>query len=287
MLDLELLRSFVSVVDAGGFTRAGERVHRTQSTVSQQIKRLEDDIGQPLLNRSGKDVTPTEAGERLLSYARRLLALAEEARDVMTRPGHKGAVRLGVPEDFAAYRLTKLLAAFARSHPSLRLDVRADQSTYLKRDLERGDLDLALFKRAAGEKGGIAVWPERVHWVTSKSHPNQAKAGSVPLIGYPTGCLYRARAIHALETTGRTWHMAYTSSSLAAIQAAVAAGMGLSILSEMAIQSDHRVLTAKEGFSPIDRTEVALVASPDASPATLRLADRLAEFCNTVQAKAA
>src|SRR5947209_11460925 len=80
MLDLELLRSFVSVVDAGGFTRAGERVHRTQSTVSQQIKRLEDDVGQPLLNRTGKDVTPTEAGERLLSYARRLLALAEEAR---------------------------------------------------------------------------------------------------------------------------------------------------------------------------------------------------------------
>ena len=288
MLDLELLRSFVSVVDAGGFTRAGERVHRTQSTVSQQIKRLEDDIGQPLLKRSGKDVTPTEAGERLLSYARRLLALAEEARDVMTRPGgHEGAVRLGVPEDFAAYRLAKLLAAFSRSHPALRLDVRADQSTYLKRDLERGDLDLALFKRDAGEKGGIAVWPERVYWVTSKSHPVQAKAGSVPLIGYPPGCLYRARAIHALESSGRTWHMAYSSSSFAAIQAAISAGMGLSILSEMAIQADHRVLTAKDGFSPIDRTEVALVASPDASPATLRLADRLAEFCDAVQAKAA
>ena len=287
MLDLELLRSFVSVVDSGGFTRAGERVHRTQSTVSQQIKRLEDDVGQPLLDRSGKDVTPTEAGERLLPYARRLLSLAEEARDVIARPGHEGAVKLGVPEDFAAYRLAKLLAAFSRSHPSLRLDVRADQSTYLKRDLERGDLDLALFKRAAGEKGGIAVWPERVHWVTSKSHPRHTSKGTVPLIGFPTGCLYRAGAIHALESAGRTWHMAYTSSNLSGIQAAVAAGMGLSILSEMAIQSDHRVLTAKDGFKPIDRTEVALVASPDASAATLRLADRLAEFCNNVQAKAA
>jgi DNA-binding transcriptional LysR family regulator len=287
MLDLDLLRSFVSVVDAGGFTRAGERVHRTQSTVSQQIKRLEDDIGQPLLNRSGKDVIPTEAGERLLSYARRLLALAEEARDVLTRPGHEGAVRLGVPEDFAAYRLAKLLATFSRSHPGLRLDVRADQSIDLRRDLERGDLDLALFKRDAGEKGGIAVWPERVHWVTSKSHPIHAATGSVPLIGFPTGCLYRARAIHALESAGRTWHTAYTSSSLAGIQAAVAAGMGLSILSEMSIQADHRVLTARDGFAPIERTEVALVASPEASPATLRLADRLAEFCNNVQAKAA
>ena len=287
MLDLELLRSFVSVVDSGGFTRAGERVHRTQSTVSQQIKRLEDDVGQPLLNRNGKDVTPTEAGERLLSYARRLLALAEEARDVVARPESEGAVRLGVPEDFAAYRLAKLLAAFSRSHPGLRLDVRADQSTYLKRDLERGELDLALFKRAAGEKGGIAVWPERVHWVTSKSHPRDTRTGSVPLIGFPTGCLYRAGAIHALESAGRSWHMTYTSSNLAGIQAAVAAGMGLSILSEIAIQADHRVLTARDGFAPIDRTEVALVAAPDASPATLRLADRLAEFCSTVQAKAA
>jgi DNA-binding transcriptional LysR family regulator len=291
MLDLELLRSFVSVVDAGGFTRAGERVHRTQSTVSQQIKRLEDDLGQVLLHRSGKDVAPTEAGERLLSYARRLLSLAEEARDVVGRPGDGGAVKIGIPEDFAAYRLAKLLASFSRSHPELRMDVRADQSTYLKRDLERGDLDLALLKRDASEKGGIArsiaSWPERVHWVTSKSHPRDTRIGSVPLIGFPAGCLYRSRAIHALESAGRAWHMAYTSSSLAGIQAAVAAGMGLSILSEMAIQADHRVLTAKDGFAPIDKTEVALVASPDASPATLRLADRLAEFCDDVQAKAA
>src|SRR6266700_1706559 len=286
MLDLELLRSFVSVVEAGGFTRAGERVHRTQSTVSQQIKRLEDDIGQPLLNRNGKDVTPTEAGARLLSYARRLLSLAEEARDVVTRPGNEGAVRLGIPEDFAAYRLAKLLAAFSRSHPGLRLDVRADQSVYLRRDLERGELDLALLKRDASEKGGIASWPERVHWVTSKIHPRDTTDGSVPLIGFPSGCLYRARAIHALESAGRAWHMAYTLSSLAGIQAAVAAGMGLSILSEMAIQADHRVLAAKDGFAPIDRTELALVASPNASPATLRLADRLAEFCAGV-AKAA
>jgi DNA-binding transcriptional LysR family regulator len=275
------------VVDAGGFTRAGERVHRTQSTVSQQIKRLEEDIGQPLLARNGKEVTPTEAGERLLSYARRLLSLAEEARDVLTQPGTEGAVRLGIPEDFAAYRLAKLLASCTRTRPGLRLHVRADQSLTLRRDLERGELDLALLKRDAGEKGGIAMWPERVHWVTSKSHPIDLSISSLPLIGFPGGCLYRARAIHALESAGRGWHMSYTSSSLAGIQAAVAAGMGLSILSEMSIQADHRVLTAKDGFAPIDKTELALVAAPNANPATLRLAERLAEFCDKVQAKAA
>src|SRR6202007_3022417 len=137
--------------------------------------------------------------------------------------------------------------------------------------------DLALFKREAGGKDAIAIWPEEVHWVTSKSHPVDVNVSSIPLIGFPLGCLYRAGAIHALETAGRAWHMSYMSSSLAGIQAAVAAGMGLSILSEMSIQADHRVLTARDGFAPIDKTEVALLASPDAGPATLRLADRLAE----------
>ncbi|WP_047307714.1 LysR family transcriptional regulator [Rhodopseudomonas palustris] len=287
MLDLELLRSFVSVVEAGGFTRAGERVHRTQSTVSQQIKRLEDDLGRQLLDRSGKDVIPTEAGERLLSYARRLLALAEEARDVVARPGNEGAVRLGIPEDFALYRLPRLLGSFSRARPGLRLDVRADQSLNLKRDLERGDLDLALLKRETGGSGAIAVWPERVYWVNSTNHPCNAKASSVPLIFFPGGCLYRTRAIHAIETTGRRWHMAYTSSSLAGIQAAVAAGLGLSILSEISIQADHRKLTARDGFPPIDRTELALIAGPQASPATLRLAETLAEFCDQIHAKVA
>jgi len=287
MFDLDLLRSFVSVVDAGGFTRAGERVHRTQSTVSQQVKRLEDDVGKPLLNRIGKQVTLTEDGERLLSYARRILALAEEARDVVARPDTEGAVRLGLPEDFAAYRLTRLLASFARSSPGLRLDIRVAQSVNLRRDLDRGDLDLALHKRDAGSKGGIAVWPERLHWVTSRSHPIAADVRSIPLIFFPTGCLYRTRAIHAIEAAGRAWHMAYTSSSLTGIQAAVAAGLGLSILPAIAVQPEHQVLTATAGFAPIDKTELALVAAPDASPATLRLATRLAEYCDEVQAKAA
>src|SRR5215470_2635079 len=128
MLDLDLLRSFVSVVDTGGFTRAGERVHRTQSTVSQQIRRLEESLGYPLLHRNGKRATPTERGERLVSYARRILALEQEARDVVARPDSDGVVRLGIPEDFAAYRLTELLSDFARSRPGLRLDVRCGLS---------------------------------------------------------------------------------------------------------------------------------------------------------------
>src|SRR5579875_3284971 len=171
MLDIELLRSFVSVIDAGGFTRAGERVHRTQSTVSQQIKRLEDSVGRPLLVRNGKQAIPTEEGERLLSYARRILALEQEARDIVARPVVEGVVRLGIPEDFAAYRLVELLSDYVRSRPTLRLDVRSGLSATLRAALDRGELDVALVKRNAGDGPCLAAWPERLQWVTSRKHP--------------------------------------------------------------------------------------------------------------------
>jgi DNA-binding transcriptional LysR family regulator len=287
MLDLDLLRSFVSVVDAGGFTRAGERVHRTQSTVSQQIRRLEETFGRPLLHRNGKHATPTEEGERLLSYARRILALAEEARDVVARPASDGVVRLGIPEDFAANRLAKVLSKFARSRPGLRLDVRCDLSVKLRSDLEHGELDLALMKRDAGETGAIAAWPENLNWVTSRGHPVDPRRDPVPLAVFPQGCLYRNRAIHALESAGRAWHIAYTSPNFAGIQAAVSAGLGVSILPETSLLADHRVLQRKDGFPAFPNTELALVAAPDASPATRRLADLLADFCAGADPRAA
>jgi DNA-binding transcriptional LysR family regulator len=281
MLDLDLLRSFVSVVDTGGFTRAGERVHRTQSTVSQQIRRLEDELGYPLLDRSGKQATPTEAGERLVSYARRILALAQEAREAVAQPSGDGLVRLGIPEDFAAYRLTELLSDFARSRPGLRLDVRCGLSVAMRQALERGELDLALFKRDAGERGGIAAWPERLAWVTSREHTVALDRDPLPLVMCEQGCLYRARMIHAAETAGRAWHIAYASSNLVGIQAAVSAGLGVSILPEAAVLPTHRALSHADGFAPISNTEIALVAAANPSPATRRLADMLAAFCET------
>lgn len=279
MMDIGLLRSFVSVVDAGGFTRAGERVHRTQSTVSQQIKRLEDMLGRPLLERNGKQATLTEEGERLLSYARRILALEQEARDVVARPVTDGIVRLGIPEDFAAYRLPELLSDFAHSRPTLRLDVRCGLSVAHQRALERGELDLALYKRNAGPGGAIAAWPERLHWVTSRKNPVDLDREPVPLAVAEQGCLYRERLIHTLETAGRTWRVAYTSPNLAGIQAAVSVGLGVSILPEIAIGPEHRVIEPKRGFTPITDTEMVLVAADNASPATRRLAELLAEFC--------
>jgi DNA-binding transcriptional LysR family regulator len=281
MLDLELLRSFVSVIDAGGFTRAGERVHRTQSTVSQQIRRLEGEVGSPLFHRDGKRVRPTEEGERLLSYARRILALAEEACDVVSRPSGEGVVRLGLPEDFVAYHLTEMLSEFARSKPDLRLDVRCGKSERMRRALERRELDLALLKRDAAETGGIASWREGLRWVGSRRRPVDSR-DPLPLAVFEQGCLYRSRAIHALEMVGRSWHITYTSPSILAIQAAVSAGLGIGILPETAILPEHTVLAAEAGFPPITDTALALVAAPEVSTAARRLAEALVDFCSSL-----
>ena len=283
MLEIDLLRSFVSVVDAGGFTRAGERVHRTQSTVSQQIKRLEDTVGRPLLERNGKQAKLTDEGERLISYARRILALEQEARDVVARPVTDGVVRLGLPEDFAAYRLPELLYDFKRARPTLRLDVRCGLSVSLQRWLDAGELDVALLKREAGLPGAIATWPERLQWVTSHEHPIDLRQDPVPLAVAEQGCLYRNHLIHSLEAAGRGWHVAYTSPNLHGIQAAVSAGLGVSILSDLAVLPEHRVIAAAEGFQPILKTELVLVAGENPSPATQRLADMLVDFCTSVK----
>lgn len=282
MLDIELLRSFVSVVDAGGFTRAGERVHRTQSTVSQQIKRLEESVGRPLLVRNGKQATPTEEGERLLTYARRILALEQEARDVVARPVIDGVVRLGLPEDFAAYRLVELLSDYVRGRPSLRLDVRSGLSATNRAALERGELDVALLKRKANSGGCLASWPERLQWVTSRRHPIDLTRDPVPLAVSEQGCLYRDSLIHALEAAGRTWHIAYTSPNLSGIQAAVAVGLGIAILPDVAITPEHRIVDTK-GFTPIVHTELALVVSETASPAARKVAELIADLCNTLR----
>jgi len=281
MLDLELLRSFVSVVDTGGFTRAGERVHRTQSTVSQQIRRLEETLGYPLLHRNGKQqATPTEQGERLLAYSRRILALEQEAREVLAQPAGDGVVRLGIPEDFAAYRLPELLSDFTRSRPGLRLDVRCGLSVTMRRALERGEIEIAIYKRDAGESGSVvAAWPEQLEWVASRKRPPSLDRDPLPLVMSEQGCLYRDRMIHAIESAGRSWHMAYTSPNLPGIQAAVSAGLGVSILPAVAILPDHRVLKRAEGFPRVTNTEVALNTAADASPATRSLAEVLAGFC--------
>ncbi|RYB02277.1 LysR substrate-binding domain-containing protein [Lichenibacterium ramalinae] len=272
-LDLDLLRTFVAVVDAGGFTRAAERVHRTQSTVSQQIRKLEDDLGRRLIDRAGAVPSVTEEGEMLLGYARRLLAIAAEARDALREPGLRPVLRLGVPEDFAGRRLTDLLSGFARACPELRLDTTSGWSVELRRLLEAGDLDLSLIKREAGEGPCLARWPERLAWVSGRDA--DLGADPVPLALFPQGCVYRARAIAAVEARGRRWRVAFVGQGLAGVQAAVASGLGIGLLPTDAVVATHRRLDSAQGFADPEPTELALVARGGRPP---DVAGRLARF---------
>lgn len=286
MFDLDLLKAFVSVVDAGGFTRAGERVHRTQSTVSQQIRRLEEQAGHDLLVRGPRAVTLTPEGERLMAYARRILALSAEARAALAEAG-AGVVRLGIPEDFAVAALTGLAADFGRRHPSVRLSVRCALSCELAADLERGDLDLALMKReaptssAGGEARVVASWPERLVWVAGAAFtpPEAGLGAALPLVAFPQGCLYRNRAIHALEQAGRDWRIAYESPNLLGIEAALAGGLGVALLERRAVSS-HRILGAAEGLPAVAPTALVLGVAARPTAAASALAEAVAGLCD-------
>ncbi len=269
-LDLDLLRSFVAVVDVGGFTRAGARVHRTQSTVSQQIRKLEEDLGRRLLDRAGGLVVPTEDGEVLLGYARRLLAISAEARAALNDSGHRAVVRLGVPEDFAGRPLTDLLSGFARSCPHIRLDTTSGWSAALRRALDADDLDLSLVKRDVDDSRCLARWPERLTWVCGRTA--DLAADPLPLALFPQGCIYRHRAVEAVESLSRRWRVAYVGQGLAGVQAAIASGIGVGLLTEDTVQTDHRRLGQHDGFPDPPPSELALIAG------SLRLPNPVAEL---------
>jgi DNA-binding transcriptional LysR family regulator len=216
MLDLELLNTLVCVVDEGSFTRAGERVHRTQSTVSQQIRKLEGTVGRALLvrDRTGNHVTATEHGELLAHYARRLLALSREAEDALTSDVALEPVRIGVPEDFDARRMSAMLSGFVKTQPGVRLETVSGMSADLQRRLAAGEVEIALVKREPGSGECLASWPESLVWV--KGEGVELTDEPVPLALFPQGCVYRQRAIRSLDKARRRWRVAFGSHSLTA-----------------------------------------------------------------------
>ena len=260
MLDLELLHTFVAVVEAGGFTRAAARIHRTQSTISQQIRRLEEDVGCQLLHRDRTkgSLALTDQGEIFLGYARRLISLSKDAREAMRRPNATAIVRLGVPEDFAVGKLTSLLSGFACEFPQIRLDTTSAWTGELRRLLDEGELDLSLIKRDAGEGRCLARWPERLAWVAGRGF--DPAGDPVPLALFPQGCIYRRRAVETIETLGRSWRVAYVGQGLAGVQAAVSSGIGISLLATDTVPDDHRRLGREDGFPDPAPTELALLA---------------------------
>jgi len=176
---------------------------------------------------------------------------------LVRKPTAPKTVRLGVPEDFAGRRLIDLLSGFSAASPQIRLDTTSGWSVELRRQLDAGEIDLALIKREAGDGPCLASWTEELVWVGSANH--SVHSDPVALAVFPVGCIYRERAIHAMEAEGRRWRIAYTSQGLMGVQAAVASGLGISLLPIEAVLSEHRKLEAFEGFQTQRGSELALV----------------------------
>lgn len=256
ILDLDLLRALVTIADAGGFTRAGEILGRTQSTISLQLKKLESRVGRPLFIRNAHGLKPTPAGETLLVHARRILALHDDAVANFAEPELEGEVRLGTPEDFATTHLPHVLAEFARSHPRVALNVVCDLTLNLMRGFAAGRFDLVLVKREPkGASLGTKVWREPLVWAAA---PGARYTAAVPLVLSPEPCVYRKRALVALARARKTTRIAYTSPSLAGVQAAVQAGLGVTVLPREMVPARLLILGARDGFPVLADTEIAL-----------------------------
>ncbi len=276
-LDPVLLRSFVAIADAGSLTRAGERLRLAQPTVSLQVKRLEQALGHRLLDRSPHGLRLTAEGEMLLGYARRILALQEEALARLSEPGVSGTVRLGTPEDFATTHLPGVLAAFARAHPRVALEVTTDLTLHLIARFSAGEFDLVLVKREpAGPTEGMRVWREPLVWACAAPLAAVfAQQAALPLVVSPHPCVYRRRAIRTLDRHGRGWRIAYTSTSLAGAQAAVRAGLGVAVLPKEMVPPDFLVLDEAAGAPDLADTEIALMLATPAPPPAERLAQHM------------
>ncbi|MBU0790427.1 MAG: LysR family transcriptional regulator, partial [Gammaproteobacteria bacterium] len=221
-------------VDAGSFTLAADRLSMTQSTISQQLARLEETVGQVLVDRAARPIQPTAAGERLLGYTRRILALQEEAASALRDPAGTVSLRIGVPEDLVSAPMAQAFADFARRHREIHLDVTAGLSRDLIRHYRAGELDIVIAKEPAASPDHRASFPEAMAWFESADAP-QAWPNPLPLVAFPPGGLYREAMFERVEQEQLRWYIAFTGNSLHNVLVAVEAGLGLSLLPRNAV----------------------------------------------------
>jgi DNA-binding transcriptional LysR family regulator len=274
-IDIDLLRAFVTVAETRSVSRAAERLLRNQSTVSVQLKRLESVIGAVVLDRTPRGVRLTHDGELLLPYALRILALNDEVMARVKEPQVAGHVRLGTPEDFATTYLPGVLADFAQSYPLVTLEVRCDLTRRLTERFHGGEFDIVLVKREprARSEGGVRVWREPLVWVAAAGFA-VSRLEALPLVVSPDPCVYRKRATEALDRARRPWRVSYTCASLAGAQAAVRAGLGVSVLPKDMTPEGLVILDAG-GLPNLHDTEIALLTAPSLSKPANRLREHI------------
>lgn len=277
--DLDVLRSFVTGMELGSFAKAADRLGRSTSAISAQLKKLEEQAGTPIFRKAGRGLALTSAGETLLAYARRLIELNDEATAAVRGVEIEGWARLGLQEDFGETLLPAVLGRFARAHPRVRIEARIARNAELIERVTSGRLDLAL----AWNDGAVLPYSDRIadipmRWI------GQAEGGGIwrldsgeplPLAALEAPCLLRSAAIKALDRAGIPWRIAFETPSLAGQWAATAAGLGIALRTEIGLPASVRPLAPGEaGLPPMPALGLTLhraEASPE--PAVARLAE--------------
>src|SRR5580658_7052295 len=229
MLEPILLQTFLAVSETRSFTQAAERLGLRQSTVSQHVRKLEQEAGRRLFVRDTHSVTVTADGEAMIEFARNILAANQRAEHYFAGSQLRGRLRFGASEDFVASRLPEVLRQFVRTHPLVDLELTVGLSGDLNQKLGRGELDLVCGKRRPGEEGGRLIWRDRLVWVSGERPPFDPSAPA-PLILFPPPSITREIALAALERDGRAWRIVCTSGSLSGLRAAALAGLGVTVV---------------------------------------------------------
>ncbi len=274
--DIDALRAVVAGLDLGSFARAAVQLGRSQSAVSMQLKKLEQQAGTALFVRRGRGLVPTAAGEALAAYARRILALNDEAALVLGAATAAALVRLGLPQDFFDSVMPAVLSGFARAHPRVHVEVRAGPNHILAEEVRAGRLDgaVVLVPDGAGEEGApLCRLPMR--WLAHETLPESRCDGPLPLVLFDHPCLFRQAALAALEGAGRHWHPAVTTPSLPGIWAALRAGLGVAVRTGHGLPDGIACAGDRFGLPALPAIELRLLRGANPSAAAADLCDAL------------
>jgi DNA-binding transcriptional LysR family regulator len=254
-LQIDFLRTFIAVSDTRGFTRAGRQVNRSQSTVSMQIKRLEDEIGKPLFERIGKSIRLTEEGNLLIGYARRIVREHDNAVAALSKPALKGVIRFGSPEHYTTGVLPKLLARFAASYPDVVVEMYCEHSEGIKDAIDAGELDIGLCSQI--DAGGEVIYHDPLIWIANPGFLFPTDA-TIPLAVFEIDCIFRIWALKALEAAGIDYRIVYVSPSVSGILDAVRSGLAIAPIVKSKIPPDLTTVGLEMGLPVLPISTVVL-----------------------------
>lgn len=272
-LDMDAMRTLVAILQLGSLGRAAQKIGRSPSAASQQIRKLESQLGQPLFRKQGRNMVLTESGELVHSYARRILELNDEAARSVAGRSVEGAVRFGLPGDFAETWLPAALGQFKRAHPAVRVDVEVERNGRLLERLDRGEFDLVLAMGHGNRPDARRLATLPMTWIGPAGTEAVLKADApLDLALYNAPCFFRRAGIEALDQAAIPWRLAYATASLQSLWAGVAAGLGITLRTTAGIPSSLMRLDERHGLPPLPVVELCLHAAPDASnPASSQL----------------